>query len=167
MTSPHFQAPLRRVARDRTGATLIELAIVVIIMGVLAALTIPRFSNFIAAIGARSAASEVVSDISTARMTAVREGRTTSLTVNGTSTGYTLVVENTDGSVLRTLRAVSLTSTYNGTTITGDNGNKRIAFDSRGLLKTGSTAGVTLKRGSRSQHLTISSIGRVIRDSPQ
>src|SRR4051794_15712506 len=107
MTSPHFAAPLRRVARDRTGATLVELTVVTLIIGIIASLTIPRFTGYVSALRAGGAASQLSADIASARMTAVREGHTTWLTLSGT-TGYVLAVENADGT-LRTLRRVRLT----------------------------------------------------------
>jgi prepilin-type N-terminal cleavage/methylation domain-containing protein len=156
-------ALLRRTARDRRGFTLVELSVVTAIIGILAVLALPRFFNYVSALRSSGAASQVTADITRARMTAVREGRTTSLTVNGT-TGYTLAVENTDGSVNRTLRSVSLTSSYPGISITSSGG--KISFDSRGLLKSG-TGTVTLKRGGRTQTLTINAVGRVRRESAQ
>lgn len=156
-------APLRRLPRDRRGATLLELSMVTAIIGIIAVLAIPRFYNYVSAFRASGAASQVAADITTARMTAVREGRTTSLTLNGT-TGYTIAVENTDGSVKRTLRTVSLTSSFPGTSVASSGG--KISFDSRGLLKSG-TGTVTITRGSRTQTLTINAVGRVRRESAQ
>jgi Tfp pilus assembly protein FimT len=138
--------------------------VVVIIVGLIAAMAVPRFTNYVSTLRVGGAANQIASDIAYTRMTAVREGRTASLTVSGTT--YTIVVENTDGSVRRTLRTVKVANTYAGMTITGDGNNGRLAFDSRGVLKANSTGGVTLSRLGRSQHLTVSSIGRVIRDTP-
>ncbi len=152
-------------AGARAGMTLVELAVVVVIAGVIIMLAIPRYLNLVSYLRSQGAANQLVSDIAYARMTALREGRTTSLTIS--STQYTIVVENSDQTVFKTLRTVDVASTYSGTTLTADGGNGRIAFDSRGMLRSNSTAGVTLARGSRSQHLALNATGRVIRDANQ
>jgi Tfp pilus assembly protein FimT len=164
MTSPHFAAPLRRVARDRSGATLLELTVVTLIVGIIASLTIPRFNNYVSSLRAGGAASQIGADIASARMTAVREGRTTSLTLSGT-TGYVLAVENTDGTVLRTLRTVRLTSSYPGISVVG-NANA-LKFDSRGIVRANGITQLTLSRGDRQQRLTINALGRVHRETAQ
>jgi Tfp pilus assembly protein FimT len=162
----HFQPSTNtaRRLRGESGITLVELVVVVAIMGLISAMAIPRFTNYVAALRARGAANQLVSDIAYTRMMAVREGRTTSLTA--AANVYTIVVENTDGSVRRTLRTVRVQNSFAGTTLTGDAGNGRVAFDSRGVRTGNSTAGFTLARLGRSQHLTISAIGRVTRDTP-
>jgi hypothetical protein len=121
--------------------------------------------NWVSALRVGGAAGQLTADIAYTRMLAVREGRTAALTLSGTN--YTIVVENSDGSVRRTLRTVKVASTYAGTTVTGSGGNGRVAFDSRGLLKANSTSEITLSRLGRQQRLTISSIGRVIRETAQ
>jgi Tfp pilus assembly protein FimT len=164
MTTPQPGAPLLRVARNRSGATLLELAVVTLIMGMLAAITLPRFANYVSALRAGSAASQITADVATARMTAVREGRTTSLTLSGT-TGYVLAVENTDGTVLRTLRTVRITSTFPGVSVAGN--GAALKFDSRGLLRANGITQLTLARGGRQQRLTINAVGRVLREKAQ
>lgn len=142
-----------------------EMMVVVIIIGIVAAMAVPRFTNWVSALRVGGAVNQIASDIAYTRMLAVREGRTASLTISGTN--YTIVTENTDGSVLRTLRTVKVANSYSGTTITGEGGNGRVAFDSRGVLKSNSTSRITLSRLGRSQRLSISILGRVTRDTAQ
>ena len=144
---------------------MVEVMIVVVIIGIVAAMAVPRFTNWVSALRVDGAASQVAADIAYTRMLAVREGRTASLTLSGTD--YTIVTENTDGTVRRTLRTVKVANTYAGTTVTGEGGNGRVAFDSRGVLKANSTSAITLARLGRSQRLNISAIGRVTRDQAQ
>lgn len=162
---PHtLKAPLRSV-RGQSGASLVEMMVVVIIIGIVAAMAVPRFTNWVSALRVDGAASQLAADIAYTRMMAVREGRTASLTLSGTD--YTIVTENPDGTVRRPLRTVKVANTYAGTTVTGEGGNGRVAFDSRGVLKSNSTSAITLARLGRSQRLRISAIGRVTRDQAQ
>jgi type II secretion system protein H len=162
---PHtLKAPLRSI-RGQAGASLVEMMVVVIIIGIVAAIAVPRFTNWVSALRVDGAASQIAADIAYTRMMAVREGRTASLTLSGTD--YIIATENTDGTVRRTLRTVKVANTYAGTTVTGAGGNGRVAFDSRGVLKANSTSAITLSRLGRSQRLNISAIGRVTRDQAQ
>jgi prepilin-type N-terminal cleavage/methylation domain-containing protein len=149
--------------RSTAGVTLMEIMIVVAIIGLLSAMAFPRFANWTSALRAKGAASQVAADIAYTRMTAVREGRTAVLTVNGNN--YTMTVENPDGTVFKTLRTVRVQDSYPGTTI-GTTGGTRIAFDSRGMRKDGSGSTLTLTRNDRSQTLQVTIIGRVVRDAP-
>jgi prepilin-type N-terminal cleavage/methylation domain-containing protein len=161
----HISKALPRSARGQSGATLVEMMVVVIIIGLVSAMAIPRFTNWVSALRVGGAANQIASDVAYTRMMAVREGHTASMTLSGTT--YTIVVENTDGSVRRTLRTVKVANTYSGTTVTGEGGNGRVAFDSRGMLKSNSTSAITMSRLGRSQRLTISAIGRVTRETAQ
>lgn len=144
--------------------TLVELAVVIAIIGIVTMMAAPRFYNMISTLRARGAADQLVSDVAYTRLNAVRNGRTASLTISG-GNSYSMVVENTDGSTFRTLRTVNVASSYPGTTLAGESGNGRIAFDSRGMLRSNSTSGVTVSRGGRSQRLLVNAVGRVIRDT--
>jgi type IV fimbrial biogenesis protein FimT len=160
---PLFSSRRTRLLRGQAGVSLIELIAVVLVMALIAAMGIPRFTNFVSALRASGAANQLASDIAYTRMFAVREGRSVSLTV--TSNVYAIAVQNADGSVRRTLRTVRVPESFPGTTVTGDGGNGVVAFDSRGLLRAGSTTGFTLARLGRRQHLGVSLMGRVVRDS--
>jgi type II secretion system protein H len=153
-----------RSLRSSAGFSIIEIMVIVMIIGLLAAMAIPRFGNLAASLRSRGAADQIAADIAYTRMSAVREGRTAVLTVTGNT--YTMTVENTDGSTFKTLRTVRIRDSYTGATI-ATAGSARIAFDSRGMLKSGSATSVTVTSDSRSQRLLISLIGRVLRDTPQ
>jgi Tfp pilus assembly protein FimT len=143
-----------------------EMMVVVIIIGLILAMAGPKMFNYVSAMSAGSATSQLSADIAYTRMMAVREGRTAVLTLTDATT-YTITVENLDGSVFRTLRTVRLANNFPGTTLTGDGNVGRLAFDSRGILKANSATGVTVTRGERTQRLAITLIGRVTRDAAQ
>ena len=71
-----MNAPLRRLAsrRARFAFTLLELIVVVAVMGVIAAIAVPRYSEFIARGRADATARRVVADLAFAQRLARRSG---------------------------------------------------------------------------------------------
>lgn len=152
-TQDHATRPRQR------GFTIAELMLVVAIIGLVAAITGPRFSNLVSALRSRGAADELATDLAWSRMTAVREGRTVSVRF-ATSTSYSITLDN-GTAILRTLRTRDLANAYPGTTVTSS--SARVAFDSRGLLREG-TATVTVTRNARTRTLRVSPVGRIYRE---
>lgn len=72
--------------RTQAGFTLVELAIVAVIMGVLAALAGPSFRTMIAAQRVKNAASELFADLALARSEAIR--RNANVTISPVSTSW-------------------------------------------------------------------------------
>lgn len=132
---------------------------VVAIIGLVAAITGPRFANLVSALRSRGAADQLAADLAWSRMTAVREGRTVSVRFAST-TQYSVTVDN-GAAILRTLRSRNLANDFPGTTVTSS--DARVAFDSRGLLRAG-TATVTVARGARTRTLRVSPVGRIYRE---
>jgi prepilin-type N-terminal cleavage/methylation domain-containing protein len=159
-----MHTPARYPNRGRGGFSLAELLIVLVIVGLVLVMAMPRAFNLVSALRARGAADQLAADIAYTRLNAVRSGRTASLTLAGTQ--YTIVVENTNGSTFQALRTVNLTTNYPGTAVTATGGT-RLAFDSRGLLRPNGPSDITVSRGGRSQKLTVNAIGRVTRENIQ
>lgn len=67
--------PSRRYTQEFNGFTLVEVMVVVTILGVMAAVAIPYFGGMIAEERVRSAASDVMSDLVSARIEAIKQQR--------------------------------------------------------------------------------------------
>lgn len=146
--------------RRRNGFTLTELAVVVVIAGLLLAMVGPRFVNYIRYLGARSGVSQVVADLSLARTLAVREGQRVSLTVLD-SRRYRVAVEAGNARTIKTTDIGGSQGTVSFASPTGT----RVAFDSRGMRLTGSATQVIVTHGGMEDTVSITGVGRVYRGS--
>ena len=149
--------------RSRRGFSLAEVMAVVVIMGIVAAMAGPAMARWIQTISQRSAANQLVADLSYARAFAAREGRTVSLRVVNPTT-YQITVDAANGAVDRQLKRVDLSQMNRATTFS--TGSARIAFDSRGLLRNNAstTTQLTVVRGYVSETVTVSQVGRPQRE---
>jgi type II secretion system protein H len=147
----------------RRGFSLTELMVVVVIMGLMAAMAGPRMLRWVQTIGQRGAFNQLMSDLSLARIQAVRQGTTVSLRIIDNDS-YQVTVDNAAGNAARVLKRVDLQQTYRGTTLNPTTG--RLAFDSRGVLRpnpVSTITQVTLTRGSISKQLQVTGVGRIER----
>ncbi len=145
----------------RRGFTLTELLVVVVIMALMAAMAGPRMLRWVQTIGQRGAFNQLMSDLSLARIQAVRQGTTVSLRIIDNDT-YQVTVDNAAGGAARVLKTVDLQQTYRGTRLNPETG--RIAFDSRGVLRpnpVSTTTAITLTRGTISKRLRVTGVGRI------
>jgi Tfp pilus assembly protein FimT len=140
---------------------MIELLLVLSIIGIGVAIGYPKGTAFIRSLTARSATSQVVSDLALARTTAVREGRSASFRV-ATSSAYTVTMDADDGTSLRTVKSVTLDGAERGVSL-GTVGT-RITFDSRGLRKN-TTGSVIVTRTGGADTVSVTIVGRVYRGS--
>lgn len=145
--------------RDRLGYTLAELLVVIVIAGIVATIAVPKLSNVVRHLSARSAVSTVVSDLMLARTQAVREGRTVSLRVTGTA-AYQVTVD-VGANPVRTLKTVNVAGTQQSVTL-GPTGTT-VSFDPRGMLRAGSGSELRIMRGTQTDTISISAVGRVYR----
>jgi Tfp pilus assembly protein FimT len=132
---------------------------VIILAALISAMVVPRLYGFMRQLSARSAASQVVADLSLARTQAVREGRTVSLRVTGAST-YKVTVDN-GATILRTVKTVDVRGAQRAVTISPS--TARVIFDSRGMLLPGSSSQLLVSRTGRIDTVSVSAVGRVYR----
>lgn len=144
----------RRIA----GFSLIELVIVIVLIGIMAGMAVPKLTNTIRVTRADSALGGLSTDLMYARMLAVRNGQR--ITVWLTPTGYQIVIVQPDGT-LRMARSVNTASEYPGLTLASS--APSLTFDSRGLLQDGAVT-VSATQGSITKTLQVLPTGRVSRD---
>jgi prepilin-type N-terminal cleavage/methylation domain-containing protein len=136
----------------RVGFTLLELAIVLALVGLLMAIAVPRFAAMRDGASVRAAMANLGADFSLARQSAITR-RTTVAVVLDTSSGTVEV-----RSASRTLAQHALRAMYG--IVLGSNRDSAV-YDSRGLGYGVSNLTVTVHRGSFVDTLTMSRMGRV------
>jgi prepilin-type N-terminal cleavage/methylation domain-containing protein len=148
----------------RRGFTLSELMVVIVIIGLMAAMAGPRMVRWIQTIGQGGAFNQLMSDLALARIQAVRQGTTVSLRIIDNDT-YRVTVDNAAGEASRVLKQVDLAQMQSGASLSPGTG--RIAFDSRGVLRpspVSTITEITLTRGPVSKRLRVTGVGRIERD---
>jgi type IV fimbrial biogenesis protein FimT len=132
-----------------------ELLITLAILAILLAIAVPRMGLWIRSNRVGAAYNEVVSDISVARLRALRAGQQSSFTI-ASSTSYNIVVNGT------TVKAVSLTRSYPGVTLSPTSGS--ITFNSRGIKTSGLDAITLTSSSGATRTMSINTLGKVTRD---
>jgi prepilin-type N-terminal cleavage/methylation domain-containing protein len=146
---------------NRSGYSLVELLIVLMIAALVLSLAMPKMVSFTRYLTARSATSQVVGDLALTRSTAVREGRATSLRVL-TASSYAVVVDAQGTTAARTVKSVTVDGASRGVSL-GTVGT-RITFDSRGMRRD-ATQSLIVTRAGGADTVTVTIVGRVYRGS--
>jgi len=157
-SNPSKQAgvlPTTNLLDRQRGFTLIEVIIVMAIMGIVAAIGIPALSDWREKQSVRSAAQALLAHMKQARIKAVADNRSVSITF--TSSSYTFDADTTtDGSCGLCKNEVVLFSQFSNKLSVSPLTTK--IFTSRGTLN-GSTT-ITLAAGTSEKKITLNVIGR-------
>jgi type IV fimbrial biogenesis protein FimT len=145
---------------SESGFTLLELLTALVVMAVMVSLAAPSMKGVASGARTRGAIDQVTADLSLTRMYAVRDGRSTRLEITS-ATRYAVVRFPYTGAT-DTIKIVNLARDAVGVQLTPATG--QLTFDSRGLLQTGSPTRIKATYHSRSDSVTISSVGRTYRD---
>jgi type IV fimbrial biogenesis protein FimT len=146
---------------NRSGYSLVELLIVLMIAALVLALATPKMVSFTRYLTSRSATSQVVGDLALARSTAVRNGRSASLRIASAS-AYSVTLDADNGSVMRTVKSVTIDGAARGVSL-GTVGTQ-ITFDSRGMRRN-TTQSLIVTRTGGADTVTVTIVGRVYRGS--
>lgn len=114
---------------SRPGYTLTEMLIVVVMVGALTLITLPKFSGLVERNQLNSAREEIQAAIATARAAAVQKGRTATLRFSG-NTMWVTVVTNDAGNTATLVPVKNYRSLYNVSLSASDS---MITYDMRGF----------------------------------
>ncbi len=134
------------------GFTFVELMLVLMIMGVVAALAVPRFSGLIQNYKLANAARVVWLDLHRARMRAIKQGVT--MRVDFRATSYT--IKRVDTSVVVFSRQLS--GDYPGISVSLNGTSQSVSFGSTG---TADNRTVVIQGPTRSKSFTVITTGRL------
>jgi prepilin-type N-terminal cleavage/methylation domain-containing protein len=141
---------------SRDGFTLIEILAVLTILGILGMIAAPRVSGMISANRVERALDGLASDLTLARVRAVRENRSTTVRIDNNSRYVVFVVSPTP-SAADTIKRVQVAKNYPGVTLSP----ATVSFDSRGLTTDATT--LTATQAGRTRTLSVTGIGRIYR----
>ncbi|HYT70068.1 MAG TPA: GspH/FimT family pseudopilin [Gemmatimonadales bacterium] len=153
------------IARWERGFTMIELAIVLVIAGLIAGVAGPKLADGLRQQSVRAAADQFVLAHSLARSTALRYGRVAELRIDAAGTRFWVEVDTSGTGVRDTVgfvrnpadAGVKMTST-----------RTLLCFDARGLATTGGAcqpgdATVVFASSSRAATVRVTTLGKVLR----
>ena len=127
--------------KNDAGFTLLELAVTLAVVAILAALVTPNFMRWSSGFQVRSAAVDLSSNLQAARMRAIREGRECAVAFNPASASYRVACLN------KTVNLDAKDDRLNLVAVALPAGNK-ITFDSRGFSKSASTAKLEIQHAA-------------------
>ncbi len=156
--------PLWSIGRPsrRAGFTAVELMIVVVIVGVLTVVAIPRFSVWRERGSVGAARQQIVSAIATARSSAVQRGTRATFKVSGNTIRAWAM--SPAGDTVFVIPLVRLDSTLNTTITLRNAADTAIVFDGRGFSRR-SSGGVyryILENGKHRDSVCVGSGGTVL-----
>jgi prepilin-type N-terminal cleavage/methylation domain-containing protein len=138
----------------RKGTTLIEVGVAVVILGIMASFTFPRFGSYRDRIAVDAAAVSTLSLLATARHAALRRATNTAVHLD-TAGAIVSVVAGVDTLETRSLREV------HGVSMTTSRDS--IAFASSGLGYGAANTQIILRRGVAAETVSVSRLGRARR----
>lgn len=146
----------------RSGFTFVEILIVMVIIGIVAALGIPRIRDAVQKQNVRSARAAIGTMVAKARAVAVDRGCRSTLYVTSGSNGKAWVMACvTNGTGRETIGAVEELAARFNLTITA--GKDSIAFDPRGLATVNQTTVITFQSNAIKDSVVINGLGKVVR----
>jgi prepilin-type N-terminal cleavage/methylation domain-containing protein len=146
--------------RPRSGFTLIEALVVVVVLGLMSMIAFPKISAAMVKADLRSARTTMINLVATARAASVQSNRVTWIKREGNS-AYVAATPRVDGAAgADTVGLVHNLGTNYGVTMSGADS---IQFDPRGFgaWAGGASVQIALSRSGHSETITIDGLGRV------
>lgn len=154
---PHLRRPA-----SQSGFTLIELAVVLVLIGILTGLAVPSMRSWTSRARLDGALNQLSGDIAFARMLAVRSGPNWSVTLDllPAGQGYRILKRSPAG-VIQEAKRIDLVSEHPSSGIVGM--PMPLRFNSRGLLTGNETTTLTVWQQNLSGSLIVLRTGRTYR----
>jgi prepilin-type N-terminal cleavage/methylation domain-containing protein len=130
------------------GFTMIELMAAIGVAGILMAIAIPRLLSVLPGLRLNDAARQVATDLHLARMRAIAQNNSNTVTFNSSTGIYTFTLGN---------ESIDIDQLYQGITFSAVTANP--VFTSRGTASTVAT--ITLSNGSATKQVEVTAAGRV------
>lgn len=148
-----------RCAR-RSGFTLVELVVVTMILGIIAAIAIPRFATSVHEYRAKMAASRLVEDLNMARRRALILGKTVTVLFDTTNHAYSIPQVQSLNSAASTYQVSLATAPYLARFDSvsfpgGTGGSLQVEFNHYGIVDGGGSA--VVRSGSFTKTVVLSS----------
>ncbi len=140
----------------RRGVTLVELTVVLAVLAIVTAITLPRLTRLRDWIAVNAAAQDVTTSIAVARNAAIMQGIRSRAVIAADSLRIDRWQGDSWGPLLRWAGPLQ-----HGVTLAGS--NPAIVFDPIGLGWGVSNTSIELRRGDRVETITVSRVGRVKR----
>lgn len=162
--SPEWRFPFwfhpNRKAAQREGYSLIELVIVLLIVGILAAAAAPKYSHSLQSFRLEAAYHRIAGDVNFARRTAQQNSSTQTIAFNVATNSYALVGASDIDRRSRTYQFSLGQNDYSCQLVSADfGGSSNLTFDIHGRPQSGGT--VVIQCGGTTRTLTINSVGQV------
>jgi len=132
---------------ERSGFTVIEVLAVIAVIGILIAAAVPKLPTVLPSLRLNDAARQIASDLQVARMKAIAQNSSNTVTFN-TSTTYSFSIGSDSRDFGQLYPGITFTNTANP------------VFTPRGTAST--TATITLSNGSATKQVQVNAVGRVL-----
>jgi Tfp pilus assembly protein FimT len=146
--------PTARPLRTRTGATLVEAAVVLTLIGILCGILVPSAGRLLDRLAVRGAATEVRTALALARHSAVARSSYSTVRIDG-ETGEIVVLIGEDTVTYR-----NLTRSFR---VTLHSNRDSMAYSPIGLGYGAANQTIVLSRGAATESVVVSRLGRVRR----
>lgn len=147
--------------RSRQGYTITEMMIVVVIVGMLTMISLPKFSGLVERNKLTAAREEIAAAIATARAAAVQKGRTATVVFSGNRMWVTVVTSNS-GTTTTVVPVKSLMTLYSVSIAASP--DTSVTFDMRGFAnpRLASTGKFLITKGARRDSVCITTAGQIM-----